>query len=125
MSDNIRDIESYSCTVLHPEAVEKAKSALLDESRLAALAEFFRLFADPTRLSILASLAVTELCVCDLSETLGMSQSAISHQLAGLRRARLVKARRDGKSMYYSLDDDHVHKLLAIALEHLTEEGRA
>lgn len=123
MADYVK--EADSCTVLHPEAVERARSALLEAERLGALAEFFRLFSDPTRLSILTSLAVTELCVCDLSETLGMSQSAVSHQLAGLRRARLVKARRDGKSIFYSLDDDHVHELLAIALEHLVEERKA
>lgn len=110
-----------SCSVVHPEAVKAAMEAELDTGTLLSLSEIFKLFSDPSRLRILTALSRAELCVCDLTEALGMNQSAVSHQLAVLRRARLVRFRRDGKSVFYSLDDAHVGKILKVALEHASE----
>ena len=83
--------------------------------------EFFKVFSDPTRLKILYALGAGELCVFDLSVSIGASVSSVSHNLASLKRARLVKGRRDGRIIYYSLDDDHVTSILQFAREHLDE----
>ena len=88
---------------------------------LETLAEFFRSFADPTRIRILNVLAGGEICVGDLANALEMTQSAVSHQLKVLRASRLIKSRRDGKQILYSLDDDHVHKILRSGIEHIRE----
>ena len=88
------------------------------------LGEFFKLVGDTTRLAIIHALAPGELCVGDLSAALGMSESAMSHQLAQLRRARVVKSRRAGQSVFYGLADDHVRQLVDAARVHLAEEGR-
>lgn len=85
------------------------------------LADFFKCFSDPTRIRILSLLCSGEQCVCGIAGELGMNQSAISHQLNLLRKSRLVRTRRDGKSVYYSLDDDHVKDILKCGLNHLTE----
>jgi len=106
----------------HPEAIATAREKALDGRIVERLAEFFKVFADPSRLSLLNALQSAELCVCDLSETLGMSQSAVSHQLRVLRAARLVKYRRQGKMAFYSLDDGHIAEILRAGLEHLREE---
>ena len=90
-----------------------------DEETLFELSELFKLFGDSTRIEILCALMQEESCVGDLSERLGVSQSAISHQLRVLRGSRLVKARRSGQLMFYSLDDDHVHSIIRIGLEHV------
>ena len=92
-----------------------------DESRLSELSDFFRIFGDQTRLRILYALAKTELCVCDLAKLLGASQSAVSHQLQVLRSHRLVKYRREGKTVFYSLDDGHIFSILDIGIKHLEE----
>lgn len=85
------------------------------------LADFFKCFSDPTRIRILSLLCSGEQCVCEIAGELGMNQSAISHQLNLLRKSRLVSTRRDGKSVYYSLDDDHVKDILTCGRNHLTE----
>lgn len=85
------------------------------------MAAFFKLFADPTRISILNILFEGEMCVCELSSQLGMNQSAVSHQLRILRQARLVSSRREGKSIYYSLNDSHIEKILSYGVEHINE----
>ena len=104
-------------------AVRKARASVPDGGMLAALGEFFKLFGDPTRLGILHALTPGELCVQDLGAALGMSESAMSHQLALLRRARMVKARRAGRSVYYDLLDRHVRQLVDAARVHLAEKG--
>lgn len=86
------------------------------------LAELFKVFGDPTRIRIMSVLLGEEMCVCDLAEGLSMNQSAISHQLKILKQAKLVKSRRDGKQVYYSLADDHVSTILAMGLEHIEEK---
>lgn len=110
-----------SCVETHQDNITKAREAEIAVDQLLPLAAFFKVLSDPSRLRILNALMASELCVCDLGEALGMSQSAVSHQLAMLRRSRLVRFRRDGKTVYYSLDDDHVHALLATARDHLAE----
>lgn len=95
----------------------------MDENLLYDLADLFKVFGDSTRLKILTVLMDREeLSVSDLAETLGMTQSAISHQLRTLKQSKLVKARRDGKSILYSLDDEHVRSIISTGLEHLEEE---
>lgn len=112
---------SCSCDIIHRDIVERVSSAMLDERVLNAASKFLKAMADPTRFKILWSLNEHEMCVCDLSSVLGMTKSAISHQLATLRKANLVKYRRDGKVVYYSIADDHVHHLLDESLNHAQE----
>ncbi len=113
--------EACESVVIHKSAVEEAKKAMPEAGGIDSLGRFFKVLSDPTRLSILYALAGQELCVCDLSVTLDMSQSAVSHQLALLKQARLVASRRDGKVIFYRLDDDHVHAITQMARVHLEE----
>lgn len=106
---------------VHAATVERVKSRIPDEDELADMAELFKVFGDTTRTRILAALNACECCVCCLSAILGMSVSAVSHQLRILRQAKLVKTRRDGKEIHYSLDDEHIGEILATALEHVRE----
>ncbi len=92
---------------------------MYDIDRLYDLSEVFRVFGDSTRIRILYALFEQELCVCDLSQQLGLTQSAVSHQLRILKDAKLVRFRREGKSMIYALDDDHVRTILSVGMEHL------
>lgn len=101
--------------------VDEARRALPEESTIAELTGIFKTLADPTRVRILSALATCELCVCDLSALTGVSASAVSHQLRLLRTARLVRFRRQGKMAYYSLDDDHVRRLLEEGRKHVVE----
>lgn len=105
----------------HEDIVEKVRGTMPGEDTLYDLTELFRIFADSTRVRILYVLEVSEMCVCDLAVVLGMTQSAISHQLRALKNARLVKARRDGKTVFYSLADQHVKTILDQGLEHISE----
>lgn len=100
---------------------EACRRALPDEGECGRLAELFKAFGDPTRIRILHVLAAAEICVNDLADVLEMTPSAISHQLRLLKQNRLVKSRREGKLMYYSLDDDHVRSMIAQGLEHIQE----
>jgi ArsR family transcriptional regulator len=113
--------ELCSCNVVHEDKVKAALGASMAPASLEKLGELFKVFSDPTRLRILAALSEAELCVCDLQAVLGASQSAVSHQLALLRAARLVRARRDGKTVYYTLADSHVRAILLVGLDHVEE----
>lgn len=113
--------ESCSCNVIHKEVVENVKNKLPKEETLYDLAELFKVFGDSTRIKIICSLFESEMCVCDLSVLLNISQSAISHQLRVLKSARLVKFRRAGKVIYYSLDDEHIKQIFYAGLHHITE----
>ena len=104
-------------------AVNRVRARMLPDTVAQRLAETFDVLGDPTRMRIIYALLTEELCVCDLSALLGMSQSAISHQLRVLRNLRLVKYRKDRKIVYYSLDDDHIKSLLSEGLAHV-EEGK-
>ena len=97
------------------------RDRLLDDASAAALAETFKVLGDPTRVRILDLLARAEVPVCDLAEAIGLTQSAVSHQLRLLRSMRLVRARRDGRHIYYAIDDDHITKLVKQGLEHVQE----
>ena len=108
-------------SVLHPDAVIAGREHLPPDDELEGMQAFFKVLGDSTRLRILHALLPGELCVGDLSETLGMSLSAVSHQLAVLKTARLVRHRRDGKVIYYSLSDAHVSSLLESMRTHLSE----
>ena len=100
----------------------KVLSELPDDEQLYDLAELFRMFGDSTRIKILYVLFESELCVCDIAKLLGISQSAVSHQLRSLKAAKLVRFRREGKTVFYSLDDDHVRSVLSLGMEHILEK---
>lgn len=110
-----------SCEIIHADIVQEVQKQLLDKERYISLATLFKLFGDGTRVQILHALELHELCVCDLAALLGLTKSAVSHQLKSLRLARLVKYRRDGQNVYYSLADDHVKKILDMGNEHISE----
>jgi ArsR family transcriptional regulator, lead/cadmium/zinc/bismuth-responsive transcriptional repressor len=105
--------------IVDPEAVQRIQAHPLDDDLTAQLAEIFKALADPTRVRILHALSHAELCVGDLAAVLGMTESAVSHQLRLLRSLRVVRARREGKQVFYTLDDEHVTRLFQISLEHL------
>lgn len=109
------------CDVIHKDIVETVQKKLPYEGLLFELADFFKAFSDSTRIRILWALSEHEMCVCDLAVLLGMTKSAISHQLRSLRQTKLVKYRKEGKNVFYSLDDDHVCDILKIAFEHIEE----
>lgn len=111
--------ETECCQETHHHHLEYLKNRMPTQQEMDDAAELFKVFGDPTRLKLLAALLAQEMCVCDLSDLLGISQSAVSHQLRLLRTSRLVKNRREGKSVYYSLDDDHVATILAQGMEHV------
>ena len=108
-----------SADYLHRDHVLRALPSLVDDESAARLAETFKALSDPTRVRIVSLLAEAELCVCDLAAALDMSQSAISHQLATLREMRLVRWRREGRQIFYTLDDEHVADLFRRGLEHV------
>ena len=99
----------------------KAPPVLPDDEVLYELADLFRVFGDSTRIKILYALFESELCVNDIAQVVGISQSAVSHQLRLLKASKLVKFRRDGKTVFYSLDDDHVRSMIALGMEHVEE----
>lgn len=109
----------FICT--HQEVVEKVRQEMPSEDTLYDLSELFRIFGDSTRIRILYVLFEAEMCVCDIAQLLGMTQSAISHQLRALKNARLVKGRREGKTVFYSLADDHVKTIIDQGLDHVAE----
>ena len=105
----------------HQEIVERVNQAMPPEETLFDLAELFKVFGDSTRIKILYALFESELCVGDIAQAVGLSQSAVSHQLRVLKASKLVKFRRDGKTVFYSLDDDHVRSMIALGMEHVEE----
>ena len=107
--------------VIHKKPMKRAKEELLDEDTYMELSETFKLFGNPTRLKIMSLLIVEDLCVCDISEALNMSQSAVSHQLRILKSSKLVKYRKDANLIYYSLADDHVKEIFELGCEHINE----
>jgi DNA-binding transcriptional ArsR family regulator len=109
-------------TVFHQDMVEQATESMPPQGDLDILSEFFKVLTDPNRLKILYALGTGELCVFDLSVSIGASVSSASHHLAALKRVRLVKSRRDGRIIYYALDDEHVKSIIKSAQEHLSEK---
>ncbi|MFZ7133428.1 MAG: ArsR/SmtB family transcription factor [Eubacteriales bacterium] len=113
--------DQCDCNIIHQDIIDKVKNKMPQEEQLHQLAEFFKVFGDFTRIKILFALFHSEMCVCDISTLLNMRQSAISHQLRTLKQARLVKYRKEGKVVYYSLDDDHVKQIFNDGMEHISE----
>ena len=110
---------------IHPEhahIIEQTKANMPSEEILEKTAEVFKVFGDKTRIRILSALSEGEMCVCCICEILGMSQSAVSHQLSVLKSARLINSRREGKQMYYSLDDAHIGAILCTGISHVEED---
>lgn len=114
-------IETCQETVIHQHIVDQVKKKMLSAIEFEELALLFKMFADETRLKILKALSESEMCVCDISALLQMSHSAVSHQLASLKKTRLVRSRKQGKVVYYSLNDQHIFDLFNIAHEHIQE----
>lgn len=114
--------EGCEVAAIHPPAVFTARAALAGMPPPADIAALFALLADPTRLRLVAALSAGELCVCDLAAATGINRTRVSHQLRMLREGRLVRSRREGRVIFYSLDDDHVHDLLAMGIAHACEE---
>lgn len=113
--------EVCACEIIHEETVHAVADAMLSKETYLSLAQLFKLFGDGTRVQILHALELHEMCVCDLAALLGVTKSAVSHQLKQLRLSRLVKYRRDGQVVYYSLADDHVKRIIDLGLEHIAE----
>lgn len=127
MSDNTHDQNKHThencCDVIkvHEDLVKAVSLEMPDDESLYDLAELFKVFGDTTRIRILYTLFASEMCVCDIAEVLNMTQSAISHQLKVLKTAKLVKSRREGKQIIYSLDDGHIANIITMGLEHIME----
>ena len=110
-----------SCTIIHEDIVRNASNQMLAPEVINRLAELLKIFGDPTRIKLLHALKCSEMCVCDLAACLGMTHSAISHQLRVLKAYNLVKSRKQGKVVYYTLADLHVTAILDMGLEHINE----
>lgn len=119
--DNSQDIVKCDCTAIHNEIIDRVRENIPAEEILYDLAELFKTFGDTTRIKILYALFASEMCVCDIAVLLNMTQSAISHQLRVLKQARLVKFRKEGKVVYYSLDDEHIKHIFDQGLNHISE----
>ena len=115
------EIECCDTVEVHEDLLKIVKETMPDEKELNDLADLFKIFGDYTRIRILFVLFEAEVCVCDLAQALDMTQSAISHQLKALKNARLVKSRREGKTVFYALADDHVKTIIDQGLEHILE----
>jgi DNA-binding transcriptional ArsR family regulator len=111
--------------VIHADKIEQAHQKVMEDERLERLALTYRMLGDPTRLKILMALKQVEMCVCDIAAFLGISESAVSHQLRRLRETAIVKNRREGQVLYYTLQDTHVETLLDVGIDHLHERTTA
>ena len=123
MAELLNENQAECCEQVHvhEDVIQRVQEQMPDEDKLYDLAEIFKVFGDSTRIRILYLLLESEMCVCDIAELLNMNQSAISHQLRILKNAKLVKNRREGKSVFYSLADAHVFTILSQGMEHIEE----
>ncbi len=121
MAEDVTLQPECDCDMIHEDVVQNVRGKMLKKDTYISLATLFKLFGDATRVQLLHALEQHEMCVCDLAALLGVTKSAISHQLKSLRIARLVKYRRDGQNVYYSLADDHVQRILDLGYEHISE----
>ena len=117
-----QELDRTDCTVIHQEVVDAVRERMPDDDLLLDLADCFKLFSDSTRLKILYALMEAEMCVCDISVLLGMTKSSVSHQLRVLKQSNLVKYRKAGRVIYYSLADDHVRTICRMGMEHVRED---
>ncbi len=124
MANKIQLADRCDCEVIHEEIVNQVREKMPQEETLYDLAELFKVFGDTTRIKILWALDEAEICVCDIAFLLKMTQSAISHQLRVLKQADLVKSRREGKIVFYSLQDEHVRQIFDQGLFHISEERK-
>ena len=117
------DLDNEKCEYLfvHEDTVKKVINDMPEEEKLYDLAELFKIFGDSTRIKILYALFEAELCVCDIAQLLKVSQTAVSHQLRVLKTNKLVKSRKDGKNVFYSLADDHVYSIINQGMDHINE----
>lgn len=122
MTANVPEIDKCDCTIIHEDGVREVRGHMPEEENLLDLADLFKVFGDSTRVKILYALFKSEMCVCDIAALLGMTKSAISHQLRLLKQSKLIKNRRDGKVVYYSLDDEHVKNIFDQGLSHVSEK---
>lgn len=111
------------CNVIHQDVVDRTLGKMPKDDTFYKLAEFFKILGDTTRAKILFALDKNEMCVCDIANVLGMTKSSISHQLGTLRRSGIVKCRREAKTVYYTLDDDHVKRLFELGVEHINHKN--
>lgn len=118
----MKEIETCTCSIIHDDIVQKVIPSILDDDKASDLASFFKVFSDPTRIKILSALFISEMCVCDLAASLNMTHSAISHQLRTFKAAKLVKSRKEGKVVYYSLADTHIQQIFHQGYEHISED---
>lgn len=121
MSMTGEPIDVCEVSVIHEDVLARVRAKMPDETPVYEVSELFKVFGDSTRIKILYALFEAELCVCDISKLLGLTQSAVSHQLRVLKNSRLVKFRREGKTVFYSLADDHVRKIIGQGMEHIRE----
>lgn len=110
------------CDIIHEDSVREARTSMLEAQAYEDLASLLKHFGDPTRVRILHILATRELCVCDLAVLLNLTKSAVSHQLKALRLSKLIRSRRDGQVIFYTVADDHVAQILSTALDHISED---
>lgn len=122
MVDGRQEIERCDCCVIHEDTVNKVRERMPLEENLYDLAELFKVFGDSTRIRILCALVESEMCVCDIAVLLNMTQSAISHQLRVLKQSRMVRHRKDGKIVFYSLEDEHIKQIFDLGLIHINEK---
>lgn len=118
----MNNTDMYECSIIHEDVIERVKQQMPNEMPVYEVSELFKVFGDSTRSRIICALRVEEMCVCDLAALLNMTQSAISHQLRILRSSRLVKSRKQGRVVYYSLDDEHIGEIFSLAFAHIMEE---
>lgn len=119
--ENHVEVECCDVVMTHKDTIKEVKKKLPAEETIRELADFYKVFGDATRIRILYVLLQAEMCVCDLAELLGMTQSAISHQLRVLKQMKLVKNRREGKTVFYSLADGHIQTIISQGMEHIAE----
>ncbi len=112
------------CNIIHKDVVDSTIKKMPDEFLFIKLSQFFKILGDVTRTKILFALDQNEMCVCDIANVLGMSKSSISHQLSTLRKIGIVKYRKDGKEVYYTLDDSHVKQLFEVGIEHVEHKSK-
>jgi DNA-binding transcriptional ArsR family regulator len=126
MIEDKLDVCAESCgqTVIHKEVIQKVQATIPNDESLSEVAELFKILGDRTRTRILHALFEAEMCVCDLAYLLNMTQSSISHQLRVLKQAKLVKNRKEGKVVYYSLADDHIKSIFEQAFDHVNEDQK-
>lgn len=123
MNNKNEEFEVCNCNIIHADIINKVKPNMIEKDTSYSLAEFYKVFSDSTRIKILDALSMSEMCVCDISALLEMSQSAISHQLKVLKQSRLVKLRKEGRVVYYSLIDEHIRLILNQGLVHVKEKS--